>query len=73
MNYDILVLGSLAYDNILLHKGEFHHRILPENIERLNVSFPIDEHFREFGGTSGNIAHNLINTSRNPNRLQRLG
>jgi len=56
MNY--LLSGSFAYDTILLHKGHFHTRILPESISRLNVSFGIDQSKQEFGGTAGNIAYN---------------
>lgn len=56
MNY--LLSGSFAYDSILLHKGKFHSRILPEEISRLNVAFGIDSVKEEFGGTAGNIAYN---------------
>ena len=53
-----LLSGSMAYDTILLHKGRFHQRILPEEIARLNVAFGIDGVAEEFGGTGGNIAYN---------------
>ncbi|NCP98235.1 carbohydrate kinase family protein [archaeon] len=53
-----LLSGSFAYDTILLHKGHFHARILPESLSRLNVSFGIDDSKHEFGGTCGNIAYN---------------
>jgi adenosine kinase len=56
MNY--LLSGSIAYDTILLHKGHFHARILPESLARLNVAFGIDEADTEFGGTAGNISYN---------------
>lgn len=52
-----LVRGSLAVDTILLHRGSFSARILPHEIERLNVSFGIEETREEFGGTAGNIAY----------------
>lgn len=53
-----LLAGSYAYDNILIHKGQFHTKILPESLNRLNVSFPIDNVVEELGGTAGNIAYN---------------
>lgn len=54
-----LLRGSLALDSILIHRGAFHARILPESLSRLNVSFGVDETREEFGGTAGNIAHNM--------------
>lgn len=55
---DYLLSGSLAYDTILIHEGEFHHKILPNEIARLNVAFGIDNIRVEYGGTGGNIAYN---------------
>ncbi len=62
---DYLLSGSLAYDTILLHQGEFHQKILPDEIARLNVAFGIDDIRVEYGGTGGNIAYNssLLNLS----------
>ncbi len=62
---DYLLSGSLAYDTILLHQGEFHQKILPDEIARLNVAFGIDDIRMEYGGTGGNIAYNssLLNLS----------
>lgn len=53
-----LLRGSVALDEILIHHGHFHTRILPDQITRLNVSFGADETHDAFGGTAGNIAHN---------------
>ena len=64
MNY--LLSGSFAYDTILLHKGKFHARILPEEISRLNVAFGIDSVKDEFGGTAGNIAYNASLLGNSP-------
>lgn len=53
-----LLRGSLAIDEILIHRGHFHTRIQADQIQRLNVSFGVDETHDAFGGTAGNIAHN---------------
>lgn len=53
-----LLSGSFAYDDILMHDGHFHSRILPEAVNNLNVYFGIKEYKTEFGGTAGNIAYN---------------
>ena len=61
-----LLSGSFAYDTILLHKGQFHARILPEALSRLNVAFGIDSVKDEFGGTGGNIAYNASLLKQSP-------
>lgn len=55
----IYVSGSLAYDRISKFEGEFSHEILPEKINRLNVSFYVESLNESFGGTAGNIAYTL--------------
>lgn len=54
-----LILGSYAYDNIMVFPDRFRNHILPEKIHILNVSFLVPEMRREFGGCAGNIAYNL--------------
>jgi adenosine kinase len=54
-----LVCGSLAFDNIMVFEGRFRDHILAEKIHILNVAFLVPQLRREFGGTAGNIAHNL--------------
>ena len=70
---DFLLAGSYAYDTILLHEGEFHSKILPESIARLNVSFGIDSVKDEFGGTAGNIAYNSALLKLKPLLIGSLG
>lgn len=68
-----LLSGSFAYDTILLHEGAFHHKILPESIARLNVSFGIDSVKNEYGGTGGNIAYNAALLKQNPLLVGTMG
>lgn len=56
---NIAVTGSLAYDRIMDFPDRFKNHILPDKVHILNVSFTIDKLEEKFGGTSGNIAHNL--------------
>ncbi|HET7763832.1 MAG TPA: carbohydrate kinase family protein [Burkholderiales bacterium] len=56
---NILICGSIAYDNIMVFPGHFREHILPEQIHILNVAFLVPELRREFGGCAGNIAYNL--------------
>ena len=55
----ILICGSIAYDNIMVFSGRFKDHILPQQIHILNVAFLVPELRREFGGCAGNIAYNL--------------
>ena len=55
----ILLLGSIAYDNIMVFEGRFREHILPDQIHILNVAFLVPALRREFGGCAANIAYNL--------------
>ena len=56
----VVVTGSLAFDHIMNLPGVFTDYILPDKIHSLNVSFLVDTLRKEFGGTGGNIAYNLV-------------
>ena len=55
----VAVTGSMAFDYIMSFPGEFADHILPDQIERLSVSFLVDSMRRERGGTAGNMCYNL--------------
>jgi len=55
----VLICGSLAFDNIMDFQGRFGEQILPDRIHILNVSFLVPQLKRDFGGCAGNIAYNL--------------
>ena len=54
-----LICGSMAFDTIMVFKGQFKEHILPDKIHMLNVSFLVPDLRRNFGGCAGNIAYNL--------------
>lgn len=54
-----LICGSMAFDTIMVFKGQFKDHILPDKIHMLNVSFLVPDLRRNFGGCAGNIAFNL--------------
>jgi adenosine kinase len=54
-----LILGSVAYDTILLFQDRFKSHILPDKLHILNVAFYVPEMRREFGGCAANIAYGL--------------
>ena len=53
---NIIVTGSIAYDYLMTFPGRFAEHILPDQIERLSVSFLVDEMRRQRGGCAANIA-----------------
>jgi adenosine kinase len=55
----VAVTGSMAFDYIMSFPGKFADHILPDQIEKLSISFLVDSMRRERGGTAGNIAYNL--------------
>jgi adenosine kinase len=55
----VAVTGSMAFDYIMSFPGKFADHILPEQIEKLSISFLVDTMRRERGGCAGNIAYNL--------------
>lgn len=55
----VAVTGSMAFDYIMSFPDSFANHILPDQIQRLSVSFLVDSMRRERGGTAGNIAYNL--------------
>lgn len=73
MKPQILVSGSVAYDQIMDFAGRFKDNILPEKIHILNVSFFIEQLKESFGGTAGNIAYNLALLGERPTILANVG
>ena len=55
----ILVCGSMAYDSIMVFRDYFKNHIMPDQIHKLSVSFYTPEMEKNYGGTAGNIGHNL--------------
>jgi len=69
----IVVSGSLAYDQIMDFPGKFADHILPDQIHQLNLSFTLRRLRSSFGGTAGNIAYNLALLQEKPTILGVVG
>ncbi len=69
----ILLCGSLAYDTIMVFPDHFKHHILAEHIHQLSVAFLVPDMRREFGGTAGNIAYNLVQLDEKPLIMATVG
>lgn len=55
----VILTGSIAFDYLMRFQGLFKDTILPEHIEKISLSFLVNEMVRQDGGVGGNIAYNL--------------
>ncbi|MCL2297499.1 MAG: carbohydrate kinase family protein [Proteobacteria bacterium] len=69
----ILICGSLAYDIIAVFPDRFSRHLLPNQMERLSVSFTVSSMRREWGGCAGNIAYTLRRLGGEPVVMATLG
>jgi adenosine kinase len=56
---NVIVTGSVAYDEIMDFPSEFRSYFHPERLHQINVSFVVDRLEKQLGGTATNIAYNL--------------
>jgi adenosine kinase len=66
MTKQVILCGSIAYDYLMKFPGHFNEHILPEHIDRLSLSFLVDEMRKQRGGVSANIAYNMGLLGANP-------
>lgn len=55
----VIVAGSVATDHLMRFPGRFAEQLLPEALDRLSVSFLVDDLVIRRGGVAGNIAYGL--------------
>ncbi|HEX9730605.1 MAG TPA: carbohydrate kinase family protein [Thermoanaerobaculia bacterium] len=55
----VIVTGSLAFDQIMVFPGNFKDHILPDKLHVINISFLVSEMRQQRGGCAGNIAYTL--------------
>ena len=55
----VIVTGSLAFDQIMVFPGSFKDHILPDKLHVINISFLVSEMRKQRGGCAANIAYTL--------------
>ena len=55
----IICTGSIAYDYLMSFPGYFKDHILPEHLEKVSLSFLVDDMIKQPGGVAANIAYTL--------------
>ncbi len=59
MTKQVVLVGSIAYDYIMRFPGHFNEHILPDQLDRLSLSFLVDEMRKERGGVAANIGYTM--------------
>lgn len=55
----VLVVGSIAYDEIMDFPDNFSNHLHPEKLHSLSVSFVVNKLVKQLGGTATSIAYNF--------------
>lgn len=60
----VLVLGSIAYDEIMDFPDNFSNHLHPEKLHSLSVSFVVNKLEKQLGGTATSIAYNFAHLGK---------
>jgi adenosine kinase len=69
----VIVTGSVAFDYLMRFPGQFVEHLIPDRLNRLSVSFLVDEMRRVPGGCGPNIAYGLALLGERPLLLASAG
>lgn len=69
----VVVTGSVAFDYLMTFPGRFVEHFLPDQLNRISVSFLVDEMRRVRGGCAPNIAYSLAQMGERPRLLAAAG
>jgi adenosine kinase len=69
----IAVTGSIASDNLMHFPGKFSEQLLADQLDRISVSFLVDELVVRRGGVAGNIAFALGVLKQSPVLIGAVG
>jgi adenosine kinase len=70
---DVVLTGSIAFDYLMTFPGRFQDHILPDQLERLSLSFLVDHMVRQRGGIAANIAYTLGLLGEKPRVMATVG
>ena len=63
---NIVVTGSIAFDYLMNFPGDFLEHIKPDRLQKLSLSFLVDEMVKQYGGCAPNIAFSLALLGERP-------
>jgi len=70
---EVLVTGSLAFDQIMDFPGKFQDHILPDKLHMINLSFLVSDLRLRRGGCAANIAYTLALLGEKPRIVAAAG
>lgn len=70
---DIVVTGSIAYDYLMRFPGRFRESLVEENLNKISISFLVEDMSRHWGGVAANIAYNLAMLGQRPRLMGAVG
>ena len=69
----IVISGSVAFDYLMTFPGYFRENILPEKLDKISLSFLVDNMTRQRGGCAPNIAYSMALLGEKPIVLATAG
>jgi adenosine kinase len=69
----IVITGSVAYDYLMSFPGRFQEHFLPDQLDRISVSFLVDSMRKQRGGCATNIAYTLALLGERPTVMATVG
>ncbi len=63
---NLVITGSIAFDYLMHFPGDFLEHVKPERIQKLSLSFLVDEMRKQRGGCAANIAFTLALLGERP-------
>ena len=70
---NIVITGSIAFDYLMSFPGDFMEHIKPDKLNKLSLSFLVDEMRKQRGGCAANIAFNLALLGEHPVMMGTVG
>jgi len=70
---NIVITGSIAYDYLMTFPGSFTDHILPDQLQRISLSFLVDGMERRRGGCAPNVAYTLALLGERPTIMATAG
>lgn len=70
---NLVLTGSIAFDYLMTFPGRFQDHILPDQLDRLSLSFLVDHMVVQRGGIAANIAYTLGLLGERPRVMATVG
>lgn len=69
----IVITGSIAFDYLMTFPGYFRQNIIPDKLDKISLSFLVDNMTRQRGGCAPNIAYSMALLGERPKVLATAG